>query len=114
MTRRHRGGSDTQAAIIATVDDHHQHLSGLRRDKAGADNRPTIAQQIEMDEARLLFEHHAIADRPAEGRALTAEHEGGADIGMTGERNLIGRREDANACGMRGIIRGETRRSFPE
>jgi hypothetical protein len=60
----------------------------LRRDKAGADDLTAIAQEIEMDEARLLFEHHAIADRPAEGRALAAKHEGGADIGMTGERDF--------------------------
>ncbi len=58
-----------------------------------------------MDEACLLLKHHAIANRPAEDRALPAKDEGSADIGMTGEGDLGGRREDANAGRVRGIIR---------
>ena len=79
-------------------------LQRLRRRQPGRHDRSNLARDVERDQAGLLLEHQPIA---REGPAVTLpgarQHEGRADIGMAGERQLGLGREDADLGGMRGI-----------
>lgn len=67
------------------------------------------------DQAGNFLEHHVLAiDTGAANRRLVSQHEGRADIRMSGERHLGAGRENAHAGGMRGIGRREDERGLGE
>ena len=78
----------------------------LRRRKARPGDGAAVAHHLHRHEAREFLEHHRLrADRPAVTRAFPRQREGGADIGMAGERHLRPRREDAHLRGVRRVLR---------
>ena len=84
----------------------------LRRRQTGAEDRLSFFDQIEAYQAGLLLEHQRIADRASVAPAFARQNKGRADIGMTGERHLGARRENANLRRMRRILRRQDEGRF--
>ncbi len=78
-----------------------QPLERLWRGEFGTDCAALLAQNFHGHQPRLLLEHQPC--RRLGG--LRRQHEGGADIGMAGERDLRSHGEDANLRVMRRILR---------
>jgi len=84
----------------------------LRRCQARADHRSAVGQQAEADKPRLLLKNHRIARGAAGAFALFRQYEGGADIGMAGERQFGAWSEDAHLRGMRRVLRRQHERGL--
>ena len=77
----------------------------LRRGQPRGDDGALLARQVQRHQAGLLLEHQPVArDLAAMANARPRQHEGGADIGMAGERHLGLGREDADVGGVRRVL----------
>ena len=77
----------------------------LRRRQPRGDDGALLAREVERDQAGLLLEHQPVAgDLAAMANARPRQHEGGADIGMAGERHLGLGREDADFGRVGGVL----------
>ena len=61
---------------------------GLRRGEASADDRRPVPDQVEPDQPRLFLERQRLGDDAPISAAEPRQHEGGADIGVAGKRQL--------------------------
>ena len=95
--QRARRGDDFGIEVFTTVK-----RLGRRQTRAGGGI--SVFDQIEPDKAGLLLEHERFGQRAAGFVCSHGEDIGGADIGMTGERQLSARREDAHLRGVRTIL----------
>ena len=75
-------------------------MQRLRRREPRAEDRGSVFDQIEPNQAGLLLENHRIAHRAPNTFALLRQNIRGADIGMPGERQFGARREDAHLRGV--------------
>ena len=91
-------GHDLGRDLLADAERH-------RCGQARGDDGSVLAREVHADQARFLLEDQPIArDRPAMALAGARQHEGGADIGMAGERHLGLGREDADLGGVGGVL----------
>jgi hypothetical protein len=63
---------------------------------ARRDDRAVLASYLAVNATGELIEGEAVADRCAEQLTHARHSPGGADVGMAGEWDLVGRREDAH------------------
>ena len=97
-------GLSQQASATISVAISSPMLSGTGAARRVATTRP-LARQLHAHQAGLLLEGQPVARH---GAAVTLpgarQHEGGADIGMAGERQLGLGREDAHLGRVRGLL----------
>src|SRR6516162_7058264 len=96
--QRTSGGDDFGVEIIAAV-------QRLRRRQPRADDRGSVLDQVEPDQAVSLLENDGSADAASGAFAFLRQNKCGADIGMAGEWQFGARREDANLRGVRWLAR---------
>ena len=108
-------GSSEQACATSAVSTSRITLNRWGAAKAAPTTAPSTTSIVIADQAGNFLEHHVLAiDTGAANHRLVSQHEGRADIRMSGERHLGAGRENAHAGGMGGIGRREDERGLGE